>query len=75
RIFRALSLSAAEAARLLDGGQNAITVMTDWWRAGVPFDDVAAWSAAGFSATEAAAQCAAGTDLEQAKILRALTAD
>lgn len=74
-IFRALGLSAAESTRLLGAGHDAIAVMTQWWRAGVPIDEVAAWSAAGFTAAEAAGRRAAGADLERAKILRALSDD
>lgn len=75
KVFQALGFSSAEAARLLGAGQDSIAVMTEWWRAEVPFDEVSAWSAAGFTPADAAAQRAAGADLEQAKILRALTDD
>ncbi|MEV4020465.1 hypothetical protein AB0J35_59300 [Nonomuraea angiospora] len=73
RVFRALGLSSREAGRILAGGGDAIALMTDFWRAGVPIDEVAAWSAAGFTAAEAARMRAEGVDVEQAQVLRALT--
>ncbi|MEO3891548.1 hypothetical protein [Nonomuraea sp. B5E05] len=73
RIFDALGLSAREAERVLISGQDAVALMTEFWRAGVPIDEVAAWRAAGFTAQEAARMGAEGTDVEQAKVLRALT--
>ncbi len=72
RVFHALGLSAPEAQRL-DG--DAITVMTTFWRAGIPLDEVASWCGAGFTADEASRMRAEGTDVEQARILRALTDD
>ncbi|TDE58842.1 hypothetical protein E1295_04360 [Nonomuraea mesophila] len=73
RVFDALGLSPREAERVLGSGQDAISLMTEFWRAGVPIDEVAAWRAAGFTAQEAARMRAEGTDVEQAKVLRALT--
>jgi hypothetical protein len=73
RVFDALGLSAREAERVLASGQDAISLMTEFWRAGVPIDEVAAWRAAGFTGTEAARMRAEGTDVEQAEVLRALT--
>ncbi|MGW6502598.1 hypothetical protein [Nonomuraea angiospora] len=70
RIFRALGFSAAEAEKL---DEDAISVMVGWWRAGVPFDEVAAWRGAGFQPGEAMVLRADGTGVEQAKILRALS--
>ncbi|GIH94263.1 hypothetical protein ACFFMN_05990 [Planobispora siamensis] len=73
RVFDALGLSAREAGRVLASGQDAISLMTGFWRAGVPLDEVAAWRAAGFTAEEAARMRAGGTDVEHAQVLRALT--
>ncbi|MGP3931327.1 hypothetical protein [Nonomuraea sp. KM88] len=72
RVFGALGLSAREAERVLASGQDATSLMTEFWRAGVPIEEVAAWRAAGFTAGEAARMRAEGTDVEQAKVLRAL---
>ncbi|MEO3798261.1 hypothetical protein ABGB14_49390 [Nonomuraea sp. B10E15] len=72
RVFGALGLSAREAERVLASGQDATSLMTEFWRAGVPIEEVAAWRAAGFTAGEAARMRAEGTDVEQAKVLQAL---
>ncbi|WP_336216720.1 hypothetical protein [Nonomuraea sp. LPB2021202275-12-8] len=72
RVFEALGMSAREAGRVLGSGEDAISLMTGFWRAGVPIDEVAAWRAAGFTAAEAARMRAEGTDVEQAQVLRAL---
>ncbi|NUW33183.1 hypothetical protein HTZ77_17345 [Nonomuraea sp. SMC257] len=73
RVFDALGLSPREAERVLASGQDAIALMTEFWRAGVPIEEVAAWSAVGFTAREAARMRAEGSDVEQARVLRALT--
>ncbi|MBE1559848.1 hypothetical protein [Nonomuraea africana] len=73
RVFDALGLSAREAERVLASGQDAISLMAEFWRAGMPIEEVAAWRAAGFTGEEAARMRAEGTDVEQAKVLRALT--
>ncbi|MEV5559475.1 hypothetical protein AB0L44_37960 [Nonomuraea wenchangensis] len=73
QVFEALGLSAREAGRVLTSGQDAISLMTEFWRAGVPIDEVADWRAAGFTGEEAARLRAEGTGVEQAKVLRALT--
>ncbi|MFF3438396.1 hypothetical protein [Streptosporangium sp. NPDC002721] len=73
RVFEALGLSAREAGRVLGAGEDAISLMTGFWRAGVPLEEVAAWRAAGFTAAEAARMRAEGTGVEQARVLRALT--
>ncbi|MFG3437157.1 hypothetical protein ACGF0J_07915 [Nonomuraea sp. NPDC047897] len=73
RVFDALGLSAREAERVLVSGQDAISLMAEFWRAEVPIEEVAAWCAAGFTAQEAARARAEGTDVEQARVLRALT--
>ncbi|MEV0595712.1 hypothetical protein [Nonomuraea cavernae] len=73
RVFEALGLSAREAERVLTSGQDAISLMAEFWRAEVPIDEVAAWRAAGFTGEEAARMRAEGTDVEQAMVLRALT--
>ncbi|APU14712.1 MULTISPECIES: hypothetical protein [Actinoalloteichus] len=74
-IFDALGLSPAEGAQRLRHGEDAVSMMTDWWRADVPLDEVAAWAGAGFAPEEAAAMRADGVDVEQAAILRALGED
>ena len=75
RDFDALGLSPREAERVLRSGEDAISLMTTFWRAGVPIDEVAAWRAAGFTAAEAARLRAEGADVEQAVVLRALAED
>jgi hypothetical protein len=73
RVFQALGLSAREASRILAEGDDGIALMTDFWGAGIPLDEVAAWRGAGFTAAEAARMRAEGTNVEQAQVLRALT--
>ncbi|GAA2986869.1 hypothetical protein [Streptosporangium longisporum] len=73
KVFHALGLTPTEAADLIGRGQDAISVMTRWWEAGVPPGEVAAWCGAGFDAEEAARLREEGTGVEQARILRALT--
>lgn len=74
-VLHAVGFTAAEAQRVLVDDAPATELMTTWWRAGVPIDEVAAWCAAGFSAEEAAEQRRQGVDVERAKVLRALTED
>jgi hypothetical protein len=72
-ILHALGFTAQEAQRVTGDGTPAVDLMTRWWRAAVPIDDVAAWCGAGFTADEAAEQIKQGADVERAKVLRALT--
>lgn len=65
----------AEAGRLTRQGHTAVNVVQDWWRAGIPLDEVAEWLGAGLTAEEAAAQRAKGITAEQAAALRALRDD
>ncbi|MDA0637231.1 hypothetical protein OUY22_27835 [Nonomuraea sp. MCN248] len=73
RVFEALGLSPREAVRVLASGQDALALMAEFWRAGVPIDEVAAWRAAGFTGEEAARMRVEGVGVEQAEVLRALT--
>ncbi|GGX04906.1 hypothetical protein GCM10010297_28050 [Streptomyces malachitofuscus] len=73
KLFHALGFSPAEAQRVAAQGADAISVMTDWWRAGVPIDEVSAWCGAGFTAEETADLRRQGVDVEQARVMRALT--
>ncbi|ASO20155.1 hypothetical protein FHR81_000161 [Actinoalloteichus hoggarensis] len=74
-IFATLGLTPSEGARRLRAGEDGASMMTDWWRSGVPIDEVAAWAGGGFTPQEAAAMRADGVDVEQASILRALGED
>jgi hypothetical protein len=47
-------------------------VVAEWWRAGVPLDEVASWLTAGLSAAEAVQQRAEGVTPEQARAFAAL---
>jgi hypothetical protein len=71
-LWRILGLTAQEAGRLVKKGADAVGVVRDWWRAGIPFDEAAEWIGAGLTAEEAAAQRARGITAEQAAALRAL---
>ena len=71
-LWQELGLTAPEAGELRKADQSPAAVIRDWWRAGIPFDEVADWIGAGLSAEEAVAQRAAGVTVEQAAALRAL---
>ncbi len=72
KLWGLLDLSPAESGRLARQGLTAEALIRDWWRAGIPYDEVAAWLGAGLSAAEAAEQRAQGITAEQAATLRAL---
>lgn len=72
RHWQTIGLVAAEAGELTKAGRNPAEVMREWWRAGIPFDEVADWLGAGLSPAEAVAQREAGVTVEQAAALRAL---
>jgi hypothetical protein len=61
-----------EAGRLTRKGITVFETVRDWWRAGVPIDEVADWLGAGLKPEEAADQRARGVTAEQAATLRAL---
>ncbi|HEX9335114.1 MAG TPA: hypothetical protein VF892_04480 [Pseudonocardiaceae bacterium] len=67
-----IGLVAVEAGELSKAGQKPAGVIRDWWRAGIPFDEVAEWIGAGLTVEEAVAQRASGVTVEQAAALRAL---
>lgn len=71
-VWKELGVRPQEAGRATRRGLTAIGVMRDWWRAGIPLDEVADWLGAGLTAGEAAAQRAKGITAEQAAALRAL---
>ena len=72
KLWRLLDLSPAESGRLARQGLTPDQLIRDWWRAGIPYEEVAAWLGAGLTAAEAAAQRAQGITAEQAATLRAL---
>ncbi len=72
QLWKELGVTPPEAGRAQRRGLTAITVVGDWWRAGIPIAEVADWLGAGLSAEEAAAQRAKGITAEQAAALRAL---
>lgn len=72
QVWKALGVRPQEAGRATRRGLTAIGVMRDWWKAGIPLDEVADWLGAGLTADEAAAQRAKGITAEQAAALRAL---
>ncbi|MFD9721694.1 hypothetical protein [Streptomyces sp. NPDC059076] len=75
KLWGLLGLSPDEAIRLVRQGREAEQVVRDWWRAGIPYDEVAHWLAAGMSCQEAAAERARGVTADQAAVLRALRND
>ncbi|HEX4700668.1 MAG TPA: hypothetical protein VH352_00940, partial [Pseudonocardiaceae bacterium] len=72
RMWQAIGLTAAEAGELSKADQTPATVIKEWWRAGIPFDEVAEWIGAGLTSAEAVTQRANGVTVEQAAALRAL---
>lgn len=72
RLWQEIGLVAVEAGELRKADQTPATVIRDWWRAGIPFDEVAEWIGAGLTVEEALAQRASGVTVEQAAALRAL---
>ena len=72
QLWKQLGIRPHEAGRAIRRGLTVLAVVRDWWRAGIPFDEVADWLGAGLSADEAAAQRAKGITAEQAAALRAL---
>jgi hypothetical protein len=72
QLWKALGLRPREAGRIARRGVDALSVVRDWWKAGIPFEEVAEWLGAALSAEEAAAQRARGITVEQAAALRAL---
>ncbi|MFJ9557526.1 hypothetical protein ACIRPH_27270 [Nocardiopsis sp. NPDC101807] len=59
-VYRALGFSPSEGAALESDGHDAVALMAEWWGAGVPLAEVAAWAAAGFDAAGAARARASG---------------
>jgi hypothetical protein len=72
RVWQAIGLTPPEAGELAKGGAAPTQVMRDWWRSGIPFDEVADWLGAGLTPDEAVAQRKSGVTVEQAAALRAL---
>ncbi|HEX5996238.1 MAG TPA: hypothetical protein VFY84_13940 [Jiangellales bacterium] len=72
KLWLALGLTPAEGAALTLAGRNPAKVMREWWRAGIPYDEVADWLGAGLTAAEAAEQRARGITVEHAATLRGL---
>ncbi|MBO0714904.1 MAG: hypothetical protein J2O39_03120 [Acidimicrobiales bacterium] len=74
-LWKALGVRPGEAGRLVKQGLSVAETLKNWWRAGIPVDEVADWIGAGLSPEEAATQRARGITAEQAAALRALRDD
>ncbi len=72
QLWQELHLKPSEAGRLNRQGVTVSQTVRDWWRAGIPIDEVADWIGAGLKPDEAAEQRARGITAEQAATLRAL---
>jgi hypothetical protein len=72
RTWQGIGLTAAEAGELSTKDIKPLAVIQEWWRAGIPFDEVAEWLGAGLTSEEAVTQKANGVTVEQAAALRAL---
>jgi hypothetical protein len=75
RTWQELGLRPAEAGRFIRRGVNPMAVARDWWRVGIPFDEVASWLGAGLTPAEALDQRGRGVTVEQAETLRVLRSD
>lgn len=71
-VWKALGLRPHEAGRLERTGATLGGTVRDWWRAGIPIDEVADWIGAGLTPEKAADQRAKGITAEHAAALRAL---
>jgi hypothetical protein len=74
-VWKALGLRPGEAGRLDRVGATLAGTVRDWWRAGIPVDEVADWIGAGLTPNEAAGQQAKRITAEHAAALRALRDD
>lgn len=72
QLWKELGVRPQEAGRANRRGLTAIGVVREWWKAGIPLDEVADWLGAGLTADEAALQRSKGITAEQAAALRAL---
>lgn len=72
RDWKALGLTAAEAAEQEQQGRGPIDLVLVWSRAGFGPYELASWIGAGLTLEEAAAQKADGVTVEQAAVLRSL---
>lgn len=70
--YRSIGFTPAEAAHLAEAGHDAFDLMQQWWDAGIPRKEVAAWAVAGFTPDEAHYARSHGTSVERAAVLRAL---
>ena len=70
-IWREIGLTPSEATELAEAGTGPLVVIRDWWRAGIPFDEVADWIGAGLDARQAGAQREEGVTAADAARLRA----
>ena len=70
--WKELGLTPLEAERQQAQGLSAIQTAKAWWKANIPFDEVADWLGAGLTPEEAAEQRASGVTAEQAAVLRSL---
>lgn len=70
--WKELGLTPVEAERQQSQGLSAIQTAKAWWKANIPFDEVADWLGAGLTPQEAAEQRANGVTADQAAVLRSL---
>lgn len=68
--WRELGLTAAEGGELARSGRRPVAELREWWRVGIPFEEVADWLGAGLGPDEAAGHRANGVTVEQASRLR-----
>ena len=74
-VWKVLGLRPGEAGRLDRMGATLAGTVRDWWRAGIPIDEVADWIGAGLTPNEAAGQRAKRITAAHAAALRALRDD
>lgn len=72
QLWTILDVSPELAARLQREGVRAAEVIDQWWRAGMPLEEVSAWLAAGLTCDEALQQRSDGVTPAQARAFGAL---
>jgi hypothetical protein len=71
-VWELLGVRPEDAAGYTAAGMDALKVVEEFWRAGIPLDEVSSWLSAGLTADEAAKQRAAGTPSSDAAAFGAL---
>jgi hypothetical protein len=71
-LWELLGVGPDDAARYVGAGLDPLKLVEDFWRAGIPLEEVPSWLSAGLSAEEAAQQRGDGTTASDAAAFGAL---